>query len=134
MTVIDQLKRDEGFRAKPYKDSKGFLSIGYGINLDAGTDEEEAEYWLSYRLNKSRQWMLSTFPWAEQLDDARFGAMLNMAYNLREKLTEFHYFLAAMQNGDWSQAAFQGRQSAWHEQVGDRAERLMRQVETGVWQ
>lgn len=32
---LEQLKRDEGFRAEPYKDTTGNTTVGYGRNLDA---------------------------------------------------------------------------------------------------
>ena len=41
--VLQQLKLDEGFRAKPYKDTEGVLTIGFGYNLDKGMSEETAE-------------------------------------------------------------------------------------------
>ena len=134
MTIIDQLKRDEGFRSLPYRDSRGYLTIGYGINLDAGTNDEEATYWLSYRINQARTWMLSHFPWANALDDARFGALLNLSYNLGGKLLGFHKALSAFETGDYEGAAREFADSAWKMQVGDRATRLCEQIRTGVWQ
>ncbi len=43
--LIDLIKRHEGLSLKPYMDSRGFLTIGYGRNLDAnGISKSEAEY------------------------------------------------------------------------------------------
>ena len=52
MSVIDDLKRDEGFRAKPYRDSEGLLTIGYGTLIEDGITEEEAGILLGHRADR----------------------------------------------------------------------------------
>jgi GH24 family phage-related lysozyme (muramidase) len=37
--LISEIKKDEGFRAKPYKCSEGFLTIGYGSKLPLNNTE-----------------------------------------------------------------------------------------------
>ena len=47
--LIEDLKRDEGFRSHPYRDTVGKLTIGYGRNLDdVGISEREAEQLLHH--------------------------------------------------------------------------------------
>jgi hypothetical protein len=41
---------------------------------------------------------------------------------------------ADIQAGNYTQAAADGKQSLWYTQVGNRAARLMTQLETQVWQ
>jgi hypothetical protein len=36
----NEVKNDEGYRSRIYKDTEGFLTIGYGLNLDAGISED----------------------------------------------------------------------------------------------
>jgi lysozyme len=44
VNVYDVLKRDEGLRLKPYQDTVGKWTIGYGRNLDdRGISKYEAE-------------------------------------------------------------------------------------------
>ena len=44
MNLIEQLKRHEGLKLKPYKCTADKLTIGVGRNLeDVGISEEEAE-------------------------------------------------------------------------------------------
>ena len=85
-------------------------------------------------ISQARTWMLSHFPWANALDDARFGALLNLSYNLGGKLLGFHKALSAFEAGDYEGAAREFADSAWKTQVGDRATRLCEQIRTGVWQ
>uniref|UniRef100_UPI00398051FD glycoside hydrolase family protein n=1 Tax=Salmonella sp. s60093 TaxID=3159721 RepID=UPI00398051FD len=45
--LLDELRRDEGLRLKPYRESVGVLTIGYGRNLEAnGITEREAGFLL----------------------------------------------------------------------------------------
>ena len=47
----------------------------------------------------------------------------------RPRLSKFKNFCAALEEGDWSKAAVEGRDSRWHKQVTNRAERLMVRLE-----
>ena len=48
--VVALLKAEEGFRAKPYLDSRGTLTIGFGTSLANGITEAEGEWLLRERL------------------------------------------------------------------------------------
>lgn len=139
MDLISQLVRDEGEVLHAYQDSLGFWTIGSGILIDArkggGITHEENMYLTANRVTKADAAVKSKFPWASVLDPIRYAVLVNMAYNMGiDHLLGFHHMLDAMQAGNWSEAAAQGRASAWHSQVGARAERLMKQLETGEWQ
>ena len=54
MSIIDIIKEDEGCRLKPYTDTTGHITIGYGRNLSAcGISKEEAEFFLKSNGNKN---------------------------------------------------------------------------------
>lgn len=136
MTIVDQLKRDEGLRLKPYRDSVGKLTIGYGRNLDdEGISQQEAEMLLSDDVQAVGNQLHGLLPWTDGLDEARRGVLLNMAFNMGiYGLMQFKNTLGLIQQGDYLGAAVAMRQSKWAEQVGPRAERLAIQMETGQWQ
>lgn len=139
MDLLSQLVRDEGEVLHAYQDSLGFWTIGSGILIDArkggGVTHEENLYLLGNRAEKARAAVRTQIPWSINLDEVRRAVLENMAFNMGiEHLLGFHHMLEAMQAGNWGAAAIQGRASAWHTQVGARAERLMKQLETGVWQ
>ena len=52
--------------------------------------------------------------------------MFNMG---RTRLGKFNNFRKALESQDWQQAAVEGRDSRWHKQVTNRAERLMERLE-----
>lgn len=134
MTLKDQLIRDEGTRLKPYTDSTGHLTIGFGRNLtQVGISLAEAELLLDHDIQRTVADVLAALPWTTGLDPARRDALVNMAFNLGiSGLLGFHKMLTACQAGDWATAALEALNSDWARQVGPRAYRLSRQLETGV--
>lgn len=136
MTIEEQLTRDEGLRLKPYTDSVGKLTVGVGRNLtDVGLSHDEAMMLLRNDIAHAANLLKKVFPWTESLDEARRGALINMSFNMGVAgLAGFHNFLAKLQAGDYPGAAAEMLDSKWAEQVGPRAQRLSRQIETGEWQ
>jgi len=55
-----------------------------------------------------------------------------MTFNMgMTRLSKFKNFKAAIERNDWKQAAVEGRDSRWYNQVTNRAERLMVMLEEG---
>lgn len=141
MTIIDDLKRDEGLRLKPYKDSseengyscseKGLLTIGYGTLIE-DISEKEAEWLLESRLSETRHEVIDNFDWYEGLNDDRQDAILNMAYNLGvPRLKLFKNMIAAIEDEDYPRAADEALDSKWARQVGSRAVRIAEKLRQG---
>ena len=128
-----QLKEDEGLRLKPYRCTKKKLTIGYGRNLDArGISESEAEILLKNDIDRVVT-QLKTNPIYQQLDDNRQAVLCNMCFNLGyQGLLSFKRMWAALEASDYQGAAFEMENSKWYQQVGDRAERLVRIMYTGI--
>ena len=124
--LINDLKRDEGFRKSPYECSKGHLTIGYGRNLDAkGITEEEAKILLINDIVDAEMDLEQVLPGAESLGENRHRALINMVYNLGiNRFIGFKKMLKAINEGDFDRAADEMRNSLWHKQVGSRVERL----------
>jgi lysozyme len=135
--IYEQLKRDEGMRLKPYRDSVGKLTIGVGRNLDdVGISEEEAEDLLQNDILRigdelTKAGLESPHP---SVITPREWVLVNMAFNMGiSGLLEFRQMLEAYRAGDYAKAAQEMLNSKWETQVGDRAHRLSRQMETGEW-
>lgn len=136
MDIIEQLKRDEGVRLKPYKDSVGILTIGIGRNLEAvGISMDEAMSMLMNDVSKVRAQLSARLPWYKSLDEARRGVLENMAFNLGiDGLLKFKQTIALIEGGKYDDAATAMLQSKWAVQVGKRADRLANQMRSGIWQ
>lgn len=126
MNIKDDLRRDEGLRLYPYKDSVGKWSIGYGRNLsDNGITPEEAEILLAHDVYAAEKGLDAALPWWKELDSLRRRALLNMAFNMGiPKLLGFVKMLDALKRRDFETAAKEALDSKWAGQVGSRAERI----------
>lgn len=130
MTILSELtadlKRDEGLRLKPYRDTVGKLTVGIGRNLDdVGISEAEAEYLLQQDIDRTMAEMDRLMPWWRGLDDTRKRVLINMGFNLGVPgLMKFKNTLAAVKEGRYADAADGMLASKWAKQVGDRAIRL----------
>ena len=129
-----ELRRDEGGRPNIYIDSTGHVSGGVGRNLSAQPFAVgEIALMLGNDIDAAVNALDQRWPWWRTLDPVRARVMINMAFNLGGGgLSGFLRFLAAMQDGNWSEAVVQMRLSRWHAQVGARALRLEVAISTGV--
>jgi lysozyme len=126
----ERVKLDEGLRLKPYRCTAGKLTIGYGRNLeDNGISDEEAEYLLTNDLKFAAMETVAMFPTWDRLSDLRREVLVNMMLNLgATKLRKFKRMREALSREDYGSAAAEMLDSKWALQVGQRAERLAKQM------
>lgn len=128
----NQLARHEGLRLKPYRDTVGKLTVGYGRNLeDVGISPDEADFMLDNDIDEVEQ-NLSTVDEYRDLDPARQTVIANMCFNLGFRgLMGFRRMWNAIGRGHWEKAASEMLNSKWARQVGGRATELARIMRTG---
>ena len=134
-----QLNRDEGRKPAAYQDHLGFWTIGVGRLIDSrkggGLRDYEMDYLLRNDINDRIDALTRALPWFQNLDDARKGVLLNMAFQMgTDGLLAFKNTLAEVRAGDYSTASEMMLQSKWATQTPERAMRLAVQMKTGVWQ
>jgi lysozyme len=133
MGLLDDIKQDEGLRLLPYKDTVGKLTIGYGLNLDAGISEIEANWLLQNRVSDIKRNLYSSFNWYRFLNDARKDVIVNMVYNLGlAGVLRFKKLIGSLEAQDYDRAAHEMLDSKWASQVGKRAERLAQTMMKGA--
>lgn len=127
-----QLERHEGLRLKPYHDSVGKLTIGYGRNIeDNGITREEADFLLDNDIDQVEE-ELRRLPQYNALCPVRQTVIANMAFNMGvPALLQFKNMWRAIDDMDWERAADEMLNSRWHKQVGYRAEELAEIMSTG---
>ena len=135
--LLSQLQADEGLRNSAYQDSLGWWTIGYGRLIDARKgghiSTDEALYLLQNDVAAKEQ-ELSAFAWFNDQDSVRQAALTNMAFNLGTAgLLQFPHFLGCMLNKDYPGAVANVINTPWHTQVGVRADRIIKLIETGAW-
>ena len=131
-----ELIRDEGLRLRSYRDSVGLWTIGVG-HLLGETERmteitfEEASALLEHDARiatATAARIIGPF----DFDSTRGRALVNMAFNLGSRLAGFRNFVAAVKAQDWMLAGREMADSKWAGQVGDRAKRLRKMIETGA--
>ena len=137
--LIEQIKREEGFRPTVYIDTEGYPTIGYGRLLkkekmtlkeakekygDLRVTEEEAEKDMRKYLNEVALPDAIEFVGEEsfsELNETQQEALVSMAYNLGNiTLNKFSGLRKAIQSNDLNRAAFEILDSSAASQALDR--------------
>lgn len=131
----EQLIRDEGLVLEAYRDSRGFLTIGVGHNLDArGISKEAALAILDDDVQDVKTALLGKFPWMRDLSPPRLGALINLAFNLGVAgLSGFKKTLKFAEAGEWVRASEELLASDYARQLPARAQRVAQQLKTDQW-
>lgn len=143
-----ELRRDEGERLAPYRDSLGNWTVGVGhlltgselerfVNPATGnarktlTEAECADLLLGDIIGAENN-LNRVFPGWLGLDDVRQRAMLNLSFNLGSRLGKFVGFLRCVEDRQWPEAAAHLKNSRWWGQVKSRGPRIAHMITAGT--
>ena len=141
--VYEQLKIDEGVEYEIYNDHLGYPTFGVG-HLVLETDPEHGqEVGTPVSEDRVKECFEKDLDTAISecnalYEDGVFGdlpgevqeILVNMMFNMgRTRLSKFKKMHAAILEGNWTEAAKEGRDSLWYRQVTNRADRLMERLE-----
>ncbi|TLE14461.1 MULTISPECIES: glycoside hydrolase family protein [Helicobacter] len=137
----------EGFSPKVYKCPAGFLTIGYGRNIEANPltetekkllraegliNEKIAKDWLRENLQKCYEELAQNFNWFAKTDRVRKAALVDFDYNVGlGTLKTFKNTLLFLEQEDYKRAAENMRLSKWFKQVKRRGVRICNMIESG---
>lgn len=124
--VESDLKRDEGRRGRPYNDSRGIQTIGYGHNLQASELCEEALLaQLRHDIAEAVAGLDREISWWRGQPEPVQRVLINLAFNLGvPTLLTFQRTLGYLQGARYADAAKALLDSKYATQVGQRAVRL----------
>ena len=141
--VFEQLKIDEGVKNECYLCSENVPTFGVGhkilptdpeYGMPLGTEVSRERIWevfqddLAIAINEC-EILFGTSTWAAFPDEVQ-EVCVNMMFNLgRRRYSKFIKHLSALRAHDWPEAGAEARDSRWHTQVGNRAERLCQKLE-----
>jgi lysozyme len=153
---LDQLKahlrESEGFRSRPYLDTKGYWTCGFGHLLPRNITRQELNEmrWTREHAEKVLHDDVldainsaGAFPWWLTLDPVRQSVIVELVFNMgRSKVKGFTRMIAAIQDKAYQKAARElcwnthddGTRSAtqWSKDVGPiRSKRVAQMLETG---
>jgi len=141
--VYEQLKIDEGVKYEIYNDHLGYPTFGvghlvkesdpeYGQPVGTAVSEERVRECFEGDLDTAISECRNLYGEGDfgALPDEVQQILVNMMFNMgRTRLSKFKKMNAAIAEGNWSEAALEGRDSRWYKQVTNRAERLMTRLE-----
>ena len=138
VNITRLLRGEEGEVLNEYKDHLGYSTIGVGRLIDArkggGITAEESAYLLSNDIQKKLSELERKLPWIKELDEARRGVLLSMAFQMgTEGLLGFKNTLEMVRTGRYTDAAKGMLNSLWAKQTPQRAKRHSEQMRTGKW-
>ena len=143
-TLKLRLTKEEGSWSRLYDDAtgrsvkkgdliQGNLTLGVGRNLfDNPLSPSEIDFLLDNDVMSAEAACMSLPFWAA-LNPNRQVAVADMIFNIGiTRFLKFPKLNAALQAGNYAQAAAEVRDSLYYRQVGYRAEGIARTLETGV--
>ena len=132
--VIDEGEETNNSRHMMYTDSVGKITIGVGRNLsDRGISEDESRYMLNNDIQDTIKELRHNFSWYDGLNDVRKEVITNMAFNMGVPVfSGFKQTILFIERNQFVQASIEMLDSVWSAQVGERAQRLSREMASGV--
>lgn len=134
-SLMNMLIRHEGKVKHAYQDSEGYWTIGVGRLIDqrmgGGLSDDEIHYLLRNDIQRVIK-EAKNFAWYDSLDNPRKTVVLNMIFNLGiTRFSGFKKMIAAIERGDFKEAASHAMDSKWAKQTGIRAVELAGIMESG---
>ncbi len=141
--VYETLKVDEGVVYEIYLDHLGYKTLGVGHLVLESDPEHAYDVGEPVSVERVQECFIRDLDLAVDECMALYGfdiwcgfpgevqeILVNMMFNMgRTRLSKFKKMNANLVSGNWSEAALEGRDSRWHKQVTNRAERLMVRLE-----
>jgi lysozyme len=134
--LIADLKREEGWRDRPYRDTEGLLTTGFGFLIDESRSiampVAVGELWLSLIVEERMDALQNRLPWLSGQPEGVQRALGQMAYQMGVSgVLGFKNMLGALQEGDRVEAAKHALDSAWSRQTPARAKRVAKMIREG---
>ena len=142
--LMAQLSIDEGKSLRVYRDSLGFATVGIGHLLKPTDPPEFRNLKIGEFISKEQMQFLFETDLAIAISDFRViftdwatypadvqEILINMLFNIgRFRFLGFKRLIVYIYARNWAKAADEMQNSAWFEQVGSRAKRLVARMRT----
>lgn len=147
MTIEQFIEKHEGRKLKPYKCPAGAKTIGVGWNIDANPlpgaigrclketgkiTNAMADQLLSLSIKVASSDCEDLFPDFDNFTDNRRMALIDFLFQLgKSRASKFVNSIHMINTAQWKEAAENMRQSAWFNQVPNRAKEVTKLIEEG---
>jgi len=124
--LLEAIKLSEGYRAKVYKCTEGYDTIGYGFAVkDLIMDEDIAEIILKRKLDKLIDKANNKFNFLKEMPHEIQDVIYEMCYQMGViGVSKFKKTLAYLENEEFKKASIEMLDSRWAKQTPNRARKL----------
>jgi lysozyme len=135
----ESLIEHEGASSYAYTDTRGYITIGVGKNVDprshVGLTTEEMVYLMRNDIAECKKELMG-HPWYDGLDFVRKDIIVELCYNMGlPTLNKFYKMKAALERRDYKDAAKELLDSLWAKQVGKhRSNTLAQRLISGKYE
>ena len=140
--IMNMIKRHEGVKDKPYKDTKGLWTVGIGHLIGDGRtlppefdrtfspEEINDMFMKDYNSHKEAA---QRIPGYNNLNTNGRAALIDLTFNMGKNwFRNFPNFTKALASGDITRAAQELKNSNWYRQVGNRAPTIVSLLQSGA--
>ena len=126
MSLLDDIKKHEGFRARVYQCTEGYDTIGYGFAIkDLDIEEDIGDMILIRKLEKLQKRIASTFGWFFNSPEDVKDVVTNMCYQLGVSgFSKFKKTIYLLETEQYQEASIEVLDSLWAKQTPNRAKEL----------
>jgi len=136
MSLIESIKKHEGYVGVVYKDSLGIDTIGYGFAIkDLELDADVCDIILERKIKNLQDRVKNKFSWYIYMPPEIQDVLMEMCYQLGVTgVSKFKKTVAYLQNKEFKNASIEMLDSRWAKQTPNRAKELsnrVKEVEVG---
>ena len=133
----DYIKGVEGYSNTVYSDTLGNPTVGIGhmdrtMHIGDYYTDDQIDILFDQDITNAMKIIHALYPNFDQIDENRQIVLISLAFNMGNRLEEFHNTNRAINSGDWNTVAGNLQQSLWYTQVGTRGPKTCDELLTGI--
>ena len=134
MSLIEQIKKHEGFRSTVYQCTEGYDTIGYGFAVkDLYLSEEVCDIILIEKIAELKLNIAKKFEWFDDSPDPIKDAVTNMCYQMGvSRFSKFKKTIYYLETEQYDEAATECLDSLWAKQTPNRAKEVSEAISSAV--
>ena len=130
MSIINEIKKHEGYRSRVYQCTEGYDTIGYGFAIkDLELSKEVCDIILAEKIAKLQFDISSKFEWFDESPETVKNVVTNMCYQLGiSGFSKFKQTIYYLETEQYEEASVECLDSLWAKQTPNRAKELSEQL------
>jgi len=134
MSLIEQIKKHEGFRSTVYQCTEGYDTIGYGFAVkDLYLSEEVCDIILIEKIAELKLNITKKFDWFEHSPDVIQNAIINMCYQMGiSGFSKFKKTIYYLETEQYEEASTECLDSLWAKQTPHRAKEISEAISSAA--